>query len=160
MDTRPALHLCEIDSESHLNVFEGIFVSRQIVSELQQKEVWVTISEELTERLYVETVDDAECYIERKAHTGRLSHADLSIAVLARRFNGHVVLTDDLELRQSLEKTRSDVVGTIGILVRACRIGRISKPDLYSRLNALMNDSSMFFSRALYARVLEMLENE
>lgn len=53
----------------------------------------------------------------------------------------------------------SDAVGSIGVLVRAYRTGRLERGELESAVDALFTASTLYLSRAFRAYVRRLLAN-
>lgn len=92
------------------------------------------------------------------SETPRLQPADIEVFLLARegRFES-LVLTDDLALRRVLEEHGAVVAGSVGVLVRAYAIGRLSRQELERSMEALLEESSLHLSRAFRVYVKKLL---
>jgi len=159
-DTGPPLHLAEIAQIRLLTVFERISLSGQVKSELVQHDVFDRITSALGDRLAVEQVGRPDIKAQR-IHFADLhvQTADLSVAVLAVRNKSQVVLTDDLDLRKGLENLGLTVVGSIGVCVRAFSDGLLTRQETCESLDRLLNDSSLYLSRAFRDHVQNLLDN-
>ena len=86
-----------------------------------------------------------------------LQDADLAVFALAelRSFNC-TVLTDDLALRRVLENNGATVAGSVGILIRAYAGGLLSRPEMHTAIEALLERSTPHLRRAfrVYVRHL------
>lgn len=159
-DTGPILHLLEIGAVRHVECFDVIIISSQVRTELQRHAALQAAATSLTDRVRAQRVSSSEIEAQRLRLRGfRLHTADLSTAALAERLRPDVVLTDDLRLRKALESLSHKVVGSIGILVRAFGSGSVSKAELESSLDALLDGSSLYTSKAFRARIGEMLKS-
>ncbi len=88
----------------------------------------------------------------------RLQEADLQVAALAELRKPSAVLTDDLELRRALEQRGHLVVGSIGVLIRAYKNGPLTRVAFEKALIRLLDDSSLYLSRAFRQHVLRLLD--
>lgn len=159
-DTGPILHLAEIGEAGRLRLLDAVIVSEQVKAELAALGVWDSASGALSGCLRVEKVTPTE--ITRQAVTlsaYTVHRPDLSVAVLATRIHPDMVLTDDLRLRRGLESQGHQVVGSVGILVRAFRDGTLAKPELLARVDQLLDGSSLYTSKAFRTVVRESLKN-
>jgi len=62
-----------------------------------------------------------------------------------------------LALRQYLEIHHAVVVGSIGMLVRAYRVGQLQRGELEAAVDALFDHSTLHLSRAFRAYVRRLL---
>lgn len=158
-DTGPVLHLGEVGELGQLEVFESVAVSQQVRSELRKHGALRHAAEILGDRLRVERVTQEQVETQRRQLSSLQLHAaDLSTCALAARVRPDVVLTDDLALRKGLEGQGQVAVGSVGVLVRAYRTGRLSRTQLDASLDRLFNGSSLYTSQAFRARVRELLD--
>ena len=159
-DTGPVLHLHEIGEVRQLRLFEAVILSEQVKTELSGDGVWDRIADALTDRLVVKKVTAQEITEQAKTLSAFTVHRpDLSVAALAARVRPDLVLTDDLRLRKGLEAQGHQVVGSIGVLVRAFRTGRMSKPELLSRVDQLLDGSTLYTSKAFRTTIRAVLDD-
>jgi predicted nucleic acid-binding protein len=159
-DAGPPLHLSEIGQEVALTVFEWVTISPQVKQELMRAGVFDRVAAVLGDRLRVERVSPSELDAQRAVLSRFSVHpADLSVAALAARLSPDVVLTDDLNLRKGLEAQRRRMVGSVGILVRAFKVGRFTKRELLAHLDRLFDGSTLYLSKAFRAHVRRLLDN-
>jgi len=156
-DTGPPLHLCEINQESQIALFDLLIVSQFVCDELASHNVWERLKR-LGLNLRVEMVAESQLAILRAvADSERLSNADLSVWFLARIYRNALILTDDLALRKVLENEGFLVVGSVGILFRAYTEGRSDKAELIQAIKKLFTESSLYLSEGLKRRVMKRL---
>lgn len=159
-NTGPPLHLSEIGQESQLTVFDRVTISEQVREELTRRGVFNRVAAALGDCLTVESVTQAELDAQRTALSGfKVHQTDLSVAALAARFASDVVLTDDLELRKGLEAQGCTVIGSIGVLLRAFRIGRFTKAELQAHLDQLFDGRTLYLSTGFRAHVRKLLDH-
>jgi predicted nucleic acid-binding protein len=89
-----------------------------------------------------------------------LQPADAQVFALAKaeRFE-KTVLTDDLALRRRIEAQNGIAVGSIGILIRAYRIGQLQRSELDEAIEALFQHSTLYLSRPFRAYIQRLLES-
>lgn len=68
-------------------------------------------------------------------------------------------LTDDLEAREAAQKEGIRPVGSLGMVLRANREGRLTKQTARRTLEALRDQSTLFVRPALVNRVIAKLKN-
>ena len=158
-DTGPLLHLAEIGQEHVLGLFERVVASEQVAAEATRHGVLGRVRSALGHHLVIDAVTEGEVSAQHDLLGGRCTHeADLSVAALAARTTPDVVLTDDLALRKGLEAQGLEVVGGVGILVRAFRTGRVPKSELQGSLERLLDGSSLYLSKGFRAHVRALLD--
>ena len=159
-DTGQLLHLAEIGQESQLAIFALVTISRQIKAELEQHCVFDHVAAAVGDCLVVESVLQSELDPQQvELSRFKVHQADLSVAALAARLAPEVVLTDDLELRKGLEAQGSSVVGSVGILVRTFKAGRLTKAELRACFDQLFNGSTLYLSKGFHAYVYKLLDS-
>jgi len=159
-NTGPLLHLSEIGLEKVLTIFERVIVSEQVKAELIRHSVFDRLAETLSNRFMVQGVTKEELEAQGKLLSGfKVHRADLSVAALAFRLLPDVVLTDDLELRKGLEAQGHTVVGSVGVLIRAFRVGLLTKAELKSHLDRLFDGSTLYLSKAFRTHVRKLLKD-
>lgn len=147
-DAGPIIHLHEIGRTDCFSVFGRIFVPEPVLGEILDE----VVSECIRGRKPFEIVPNRgtdKVSIEYTAHRYSLSIADSSVLQCARAKGARMVLTDDLGLREVARNRMFSPVGSIGILLRACREKRASKPETLASLDDLMVKSSLFITPVL-----------
>jgi len=158
-DTGPILHLSEIGETGLLSIFTRVSVSQHVRAELARHGILDSALDAIGDRLQIERVSSEEMSSQLKsALRFRIHRADLSTLALASRIKPDLVLTDDLDLRKALESQGYQVVGSIGVLLRALRDRRFKKTDLLMRLDQLLDGSTLYTSKAFRMAVREMVE--
>lgn len=158
-DTGPPLHLNQINKMPVLEIFEVISVSKQVKEELQELGAWNQIKNIQEINLQEESVSDDKIIEAGKRVPGyKLQKADLSVLALLHAFKNTLALTDDLDLRRAIESLDREVVGSVGVLIRGYKEGKLSKVELQKSVEQLFNDSSLYLSRAFRLRVLKLID--
>lgn len=150
-DTGPLIHLDEIGFASALDIFPTVLVPHEVALEVRRRPQGPG--------------HDAlrRCKIRRAARRdsppiGTLSIADMAVMELARESHG-VLLTDDLDLRDAAHLARLEAVGTLGVIVRAGRLGVLSPVATSAALDALLADSTLFITPNLIQQAKRALES-
>jgi predicted nucleic acid-binding protein len=158
-DTGPILHLTKIGQESLFSIFEKVFISEQIRAELERYDIFNKITAVMSDSIIIERVSRQEIDEQSKILSRfKIHQSDLSVAVLAQRILPDVVLIDELELRKGLEIQGYTVVGSLGILFRAFKHGRLTKSELRISIDQLFNDDTIYLSRSLRNHVYKMID--
>jgi len=159
-DTGPVLHLAEIGCLRLFELFERLLISQQVRAELRALSVLSRAITILGERLRIEEVLPYEISeAQRNAADFKLQKADLSVIALAHKVSPNIVLTDDLRLRKALESQRFTVVGSVGVLVRAFRMGLINRAELEDAVDRLLDDSSLYTSSVFRSLVRGIIDD-
>ena len=159
-DTGPPLHLTRIGQETHLALFRSVIITGQVEAELAAWNALDAVVAALPGRLRVEAVSPSEIDAARRSlQRFKLHEPDLSVAALAASTQPDLVLTDELELRKALEARGHLVVGSVGILVRAFKVGRLSRVGLGAALDDLLDGSGLYLSKAFRVHVSKLLGN-
>jgi predicted nucleic acid-binding protein len=89
----------------------------------------------------------------------RIQPADAQVFAVARDRSFQVIaLTDDLALRKLLEREGATVVGSIGLLIRGYRDGRLTRDALDKCIDDLLGKSTLHLSRAFRSYVRQLVE--
>jgi predicted nucleic acid-binding protein len=149
-DAGPLIHLAEIGSLPFLRIFDIVHVPDA---------VWY---ESVAPRRVVEGDLDGLGNVRR--HTlpreevervtqefglQRLQAGELESLTLCRQIGVPLLLTDDLAVREAAKRCGLTPVGSLGIVVRAHRLGHTSRSEAEGGIRALYDVSSQFVTRAL-----------
>lgn len=159
-DTGPILHLAEIGAVHQLGLFRVVIISEQVRAELAELGAWESGPNALSDCISVQRVSSQEISYQAKHLSMFTVHrTDLSVAALAARTDCDVVLTDDLLLRRGLESQGHQVVGSVGVLIRAFRMKQLAKSELLCSIDQLLDGSSLYTSKAFRVTIRRFLEN-
>lgn len=158
-DTGPILHLSEIDRLPTLAIVSPLLLPDLVVSELVARELSPQRLEAEGIQTEIVTVETGEWQeILRETELSQIQPADAQVFALARSTGFRLlVLTDDLALRRLLEQNGATVAGSVGVLVRSYRSGRIERGELERSIEALIETSSLHLSRAFRSYIRQIL---
>lgn len=155
-DAGPLIHLTEINSLALLEIFESVIVPDSVWLEAQAHH---PLSHPAPSNLMRITVSQAE--VEASSLSGEapvLHRGEMECLFLCRRMSARILLTDDLAARDAARRLGVTPVGSLGIVVRAFRLGLISLLEAQHLLEDLYDQSSLFVTRAIVEIALDQLE--
>ena len=79
----------------------------------------------------------------------KLDVGELDCLALCPRHPGVIFLTDDLAARREAQRLGFAVHGSVGVIVRAFRVGLLTRPEADAQLVALRDCRSLFVSKAI-----------
>lgn len=157
-DAGPLIHLTEIGCLSLLRIFDRLSIADA---------VW---SEAITQGSVPQTDVLALGIVQRHALSHslvmpfiqqnsleRLQAGEQECLFLCQHIGVSVLLTDDLAVREAAKRLHLTPVGSLGIIVRAYRVGQLSLADAERHLNDLDVVSSLFVTRAIVELAIEQL---
>jgi len=158
-DTGPILHLTQVQRFNLLAIFTRVVISEQVDLELRSRHIAVSAHASTTPGF---TIDVQAVPAERIGElcsqvSPMLSDADISVLALAEDLRISPVLTDDLTLRRVLESRRHEVVGTIGVAIRAYTVGILTRTELDTVIEALFDKSTLYLSAGFRHIIREKL---
>jgi predicted nucleic acid-binding protein len=159
-DTGPILHLAEIGALSVLTIFKKVFVSNLVDEELLSYGIDLAVEGQRWPKLTFEAKTVGQERVSellRELTAFKLHRADASIIALADDLRIRPILTDDMELRKALESRGHEAVGSIGVVVRAYKVGKLTKEALEDLIDDLFSRSSLYLSKGFRQFVREML---
>jgi len=139
-NTGPLLHLGEADALMLLTWTGEVSIPKAVDREVtqqnplwqSQKSAWIHV-QELTAPYKVE----AEAW----GHAGLLGSGEAEAIALARQVKAHWLLTDDAAARLFAQTLGIEVHGSVGIVLWAAAIGRLSRADTEAALDRLAQSS-------------------
>ncbi len=152
-DSGPIIHLDEVEANFAWNIFSKVHIPECVKDEVTvtdkpgSKTIYGNIfsicsmnkeNRELSENLMKEY---------------QMTQNDSLVLSMAILMHADMILTDDLDLREISKKVDILPVGTIGILLRAFRKGFCSIKQLYSILDRLYKESSLYITDDLIVMV-------
>ena len=158
-DTGPILHLHEINRLRALGIFTHLVVPALVADELRTYGLDpASLDVPGLSVSIVPVVETRRNQVLAEGGESPIHPADAEVFVLAHD-DGFAkrVLTDDLALRRQLEARGAVVTGSVGILVRAYKTGRLTRAELESAVDALSTESTLHLSRAFHVYVRQLL---
>lgn len=157
-DAGPLIHLAEIGLLRTLQIVQTLYVP---------DEVWLEtvgmgrVEQEALEALAViqrETVTATEVEQLIRAHgLERLHQGEKESFALCRARGVSLLFTDDLAAREAARDLGLTPVGSLGIIVRACRQGLVSDAEAEEGLRDLYDVSTLFVTAAIVDMALDQL---
>ncbi|MCL0064854.1 hypothetical protein M1N44_00375 [Dehalococcoidia bacterium] len=157
-DAGPLIHLCEIDCLPLLRIFETLHIpdavwletveqgrtSQADVLRLSNVQPHTLLQAEVTQFIVENSLEEL--------HAG-----ECECLYLCRQIGVPILLTDDLAVREAAKRLSLTPVGSLGMVVRAYRMGYISLAEAKRRIVDLYDLSSLFVTRAIVELALEQL---
>jgi predicted nucleic acid-binding protein len=147
-DTGPLIHLAAIDSLSLLSTVEQLYLPQVVVNEFAAGNGVAALAElgydtvdADTEHLQDEPIDDGE-------------RAALAVAIE----NDAMLLTDDLDARDSAADHGVEVHGSIGVITLGHSRGQLGRDDAAALMRALQRETSRFVTDAVVERGIDRLD--
>ncbi|MCL1820852.1 MAG: DUF3368 domain-containing protein [Oscillospiraceae bacterium] len=91
----------------------------------------------------------------KESFTSALHDGEVEVIILAKEHNAKLVILDDKLARQHARYLGLDVIGTVGVLLRAKRMGIIS--EVRPLLDSLIQ-TDFYLSDAIYSEALRLSE--
>lgn len=156
LDAGPLIHLDELGLLALLDSYRELLIPSDVWAEAVRHRPRLTLSEVPGGTMLTDvpafTPALARLVLERDL--GRGEQAALAWLSL---LGGGLLLSDDQDARRSASLLGFQVTGTIGILIRAQRLGRMDLPALRDLLGSLRIKTSLHVSDELIADVLAQL---
>jgi len=145
VDTGPVIHLDQLDSLTLLSVFDQVILPSTVYEELAEG----TVPDKLKHLDYdLKTAENPD--------TDSLDPGEAAGFELARTMDA-VFLTDDLEARQTATEHGIEVHGSIGVITRNYRRGKINQEEAENLIRRLQLDSALFTTDAVIKRGIQRL---
>lgn len=149
-DAGPLIHLDEISSLGLFAVFERVLVPDVVAEEVRRHRPHLGLEDQTI--FEVRTCDP----VALKSELAHLQAGELAALAMCRSLSVSTVLTDDLAAREAAKKLGCVPVGSIGVILRAAREGRVSRLDARALLQRL-GRSSLFTTPALLEAAVRSL---
>jgi hypothetical protein len=158
-DSGPFIHLHQIGLFELLALFKRLVTSDRVIAE-------VTRPKRLTEErigglvnLEVHPVTSENISAMRKRLVGfDLQEGELSALWLCCHLKINLFLTDDLEARRAAKFLGLEPHGSVGIIVLAHRMGKLTLVQSKKALRDLLDKSSLFLVPAIVEQAIQFLE--
>ncbi len=157
-DAGPLIHLTEIGCLHILSIFRDLHVPDAVWAETV--ECGRTSGEDLLKSSKVKrhTVpqEDITGFIE-KNNLKDLHSGECECLYLSRQIDVTILLTDDLAVREAAKHLKLVPVGSLGMVARAYRLGKISMADAQRHILDLYEVSSLFVTRVIVEMAIDRL---
>lgn len=150
-DAGPLIHLDEIGVAAVLDIFPTVLVPHEVALEVQRRPKGP--GQEALRRCEIRHLAKRD-----SPPVGALSVADMAAIELARQHQG-LLITDDLDLRDTANLAGLQVVGTIGVIVRAGHLGVLPRDAALAALDSLLAESTLFITPNLIQQAKRALES-
>jgi predicted nucleic acid-binding protein len=153
-DAGPLIHLGEIGRAALLAQFRPLVVPQSVRTEAASfrpppEFVW-----------QVAPVSETDRAAATQRLIMRLHLGETDCLALCAQYPSAILLTDDLAARREAQRLGFAVHGSVGVVVRAFRIGLFSREEADAALVALRDCRSLFVSRAIIALAREQLTRD
>lgn len=149
-DAGPLIHLAEIGSLTLLSVFGALHIPDAVWSETvgQGRVLESAVSDLANVQRHALPQSQVVQFV-RQNDLARLQEGERECLCLCQRFGVDTLLTDDLAVREAAKRLNLIPVGSLGIVVRAYRLRRISLSEAERHIADLYDVSSLFVARAI-----------
>lgn len=150
VDAGPIIHLAEIGCLHLLAIFEVLHIPDAVWAEtVGMKRVTETILSATgnIQRHHLPQLQ-VEQFI-RANGLDALQSGEKECLCLCQQSSVSLLLTDDLAVREAAKRISITPVGSLGVVIRSYRTGRLSLADAEQHLTALYEVSSLFVTRAI-----------
>lgn len=160
-DAGPVIHLFEIDCLSFLRIFDTLHVPDAVWMEtvgrarVQEADILHLGNVKRHTLAQTETDQFVQDHQLEELHAGEKESLYLS-----KLLNVSLLLTDDLAVRKAAKRLELRPVGSLGVVVRAYREGKISLEDAEQHLIDLYETSTLFVTRAIVELAIEQLRDD
>ncbi|MCW5935632.1 MAG: hypothetical protein KIT45_15230 [Fimbriimonadia bacterium] len=157
-DAGPVIHLYEVDSLLFLRLFQSLYVPAAVWRETVEAHRVPEADILALGNISLETVNVHR--LKKFIHLHSLQHlqkADQECLFLCKSLNCPLLLTDDLAVRKQARRLGYTPVGSLGIIVRACRTQIIDVARAKELLNALYHQSTLFVTYAIIEQACDQL---
>jgi len=145
-NTSPLTHLWQIQSWSIFRLFETVHVAQQVVTELAGYADITRLSHIVDLQIQPILTMEIQTIAATIPPHLTLHVADLATLVLAQKIQPDLVLTDDLALRKAIELHQLKPMGSVGLILRAYKLGLLSAQALDQAIDGLFVHSTLYVS--------------
>jgi predicted nucleic acid-binding protein len=156
-DAGPLIHLDELDSLDLLSGFSRILIPEVVWNEALGYRPGI----ERFRALRFEKVPPSEIISDRLKALGRLftlHRGEIDALALCFKQKDPVLLTDDTSARLAARQAGIKTHGTIGLILRAIRLGLRSPDDVIELLQLLPNKSTLYIRRELLEEAISAVK--
>ena len=150
-DAGPLIHLSEIQQVSLLSQFEPLIVPESVIAEARTFSCPPALS------IKVSRPSQSSLELLEILLSTRLDRGETDCLALCNEDRDAIFLTDDLRARKAAEGLKIPVPGSVGVIVRAFRLGMISQEAAERTLFDLGDAKTLFISRAIIVSAVSEL---
>ena len=158
-DAGPLIHLSEIGRLSFLRIFDIVHIPDAVWSETVELG---RVEKDDIGRLAIarrHTLPRPQVtHFRQRRGLDDLQDGECECLFLCQQIGVSHLLTDDLAVRDEAERMGLKPVGSLGVVVRAYRLKRISMAEAKQRLMELYRVSSLFVTRTIVDLAIEQLQ--
>lgn len=159
-DSGPIIHLTEIGCLSVLNIFDSLHVPDAVWAEtVEYGRILPTDILRLSNLKRHSFPDDDITVFIKNYNIHELHSGECECLYLSKLLEIPILLTDDLAVREKAKSLNVIPVGSLGVIARACNLGKISITDAQSYITALYEVSSLFVTKAIVEIAIGNLKN-
>ena len=157
-DSGPIIHLTEIGCLQILSIFGNLHVPEAVWAETVEcgripKDDFLKLSNVERHKL---SQSDVIRFVERN-NLKTLHLGEHQCLYLCKQISVSILLTDDLAVREKAKYLDLIPVGPLGVVVKAYRLGRISKTEAVRYITALYDVGSLFVTRSIVEIAIEQI---
>lgn len=157
VDTGPLIHLAEVGCLPLLAIFDALHVPEGVLQEAQRP---ASIRSELGRAAqHILLREEVEQFAARSG-LQKLHGAERESLLLCSKLGVEVLVTDDLAVRRAAKALGLTPIGSLGVIVKAYRMGRIPREEAEFHLRRLAAVSSLFVTPAIVDLAIERLRDD
>ena len=154
-DAGPLIHLSEIGRLGLLEMFGALHVPDAVWAETVGKGRIAPLALANLRRHAV--AREASQRLAQDRGFGGLHAGEIECLTLCKRLGVPILLTDDLAVRDAAKRLGVRPVGSLGVIVRGWKEGRLTRSEAEDLLLVLHEASTLFVTRAIIELALEQL---
>ncbi len=157
-DAGPLIHLAEIGEFSLLQIFEMLHIPGAVLKETvgacRIQEKCLAVLSNVRHHTLTET--DVSRFVQ-KYKLQNLHVGERESLLLCQQISVSLLLTDDLAVRRSAKSFGLTPVGSLGVVVKAYRLGDKNLDEAKLLIAKLYDESSLFVTRTIVDMAIERL---
>jgi len=154
----PFIHLAQINLLHIFSLFPHIYTTPQVIVDISKGSEPGIKNIPFWKNLKVKRVNRKEIdKIKRAVSKFKLDDTEASVISLCEKLKVQLFLTDDLDAREAGMELGLDVHGSVGIIVKAYRLGLITFKDAEKGINDLYDESSLFVTKGIVIKAIRKL---
>jgi predicted nucleic acid-binding protein len=160
-DAGPLVHLSEIGCFSHLRIFDVLHIPDTVWSEtVEQDRVpqGDVLGLGVVQR-HTLSPSEVSCFVAENGLED-LHSGECECLYLCQQLGVSVILTDDLAVREAAKNLGLTPVGSLGIVVRAYRLGCVPLAEAERQIIDLYDVSSLFVTRTIVELAIDQLRQQ